>query len=324
MSLFQQCSLPQNGKRGDPTIATFWCPASWAASPHHWCAPPGPTATAVWEALNLSGYLQHCRPMKWPISQLLSLQAAPRLVVPYPQAAYVLPAADSHSVPHLQAWLWNDDWHGKDCSSATSSSTERVHSHPHRLHQRPVQMNCRDTVLARTDGHGAGQTSTAHGCLPSRKETTQKDWLKKDNRTLWSCNTPWCDYSSLSQLCGCPALISERLQWYFVVLNLLWDRQKHKTVRASSSPANCACRLVAICCPQRNKNLSQNPLTRCFLPHRAFLTPHLSLFRRMCHSWHIAPPASAEHVNSKHIPFKASNSLPEQQAQVLSIELSQQ
>lgn len=166
-----------------------------------------------------------------------------------------------------------------------------VRGFTHSLRQCPVQMNCRDTVLAaRTDGPGAGQTSTAHGCLSSRKETTQKDWLKKDSKMCWSCNTPWCDYSFLSQQCGCPVLISERLQWYFVALNLLWDGKKHKAVRASSSPANCACRLVAICCPQSNKNLSQKPLTHCSLPHRAFLTPHLSLFHRMCHSWHIAPP----------------------------------
>lgn len=69
MSLFQQHSLPQNS---NPIITTSWCPASWAASHHHWYAPPGPIATAVWEALNLPGYLQHCHPMKWPISSSCS------------------------------------------------------------------------------------------------------------------------------------------------------------------------------------------------------------------------------------------------------------
>lgn len=219
---------------------------------------------------------------------LLLLQAAPRLVVPYPQAAHVLPAADSHSMPHLQAQLWNDDWDGNDYSSATTSSSERVHS-------QPASMPCPDELQRYSTGcknrwPWSRTNKYSSWMFIFKKRNHTKRLIKKRQQNVLVLQYPmvWLLFSVTAMW------LSSAYLWevtvVFVALNLLWDGKKHKAVRASSSPANCACRLVAICCPQSNKNLSQKPLTRCSLPHRAFLTPHLSLFHRMCHSWHIAPP----------------------------------
>ena len=94
---------------------------------------------------------------------------------------------------------------------------------------------------------------------------------------LYSYDTPWCDYWSLSQLCGCPVLICDSLHWYFGALYRLWDRKKHMADRANISPANSACRLVAICCPQRNKKpepKTPNPL----LPAKQSISNPSSLY----------------------------------------------
>lgn len=117
-----------------------------------------------------------------------------------------------------------------------------------------------------------------------------KDWLKKDNKMLYSYDTPWCDYWSLSQLCGCPVLICDSLHWYFGALYRLWDRKKHMADRANISPANSACRLVAIrYLSTEKKSLSQKLITRGCVPHRAFVTLHLSTYCSMYRSWHIFP-----------------------------------